>query len=91
MKLKINDIVIPNLLSVYQQFDKDSEYESNTTATFGDISNIDELVLDIKFAVFNTITVLNSNDEEVTSFKVNSLDSIAKNVTEEVQVLLRFS
>lgn len=91
MKLKINDIVIPNLISVYQSFDKDTEYQANTTATFGDIDNIDKLVVDIKFAVFTEISVLNDSDNVITTFKVDSLDSIAKNVNEEVQVLLRFS
>lgn len=101
MKLKINDdIIIPNLISVYQSFDVVNNFESRVTASFGDLSGLTDLIPAINETELDKLVIVDDYGIPVTTFNVKKLEAADKNLTEDqlnnkisqtVTITLRFS
>ena len=93
MKLKIDNIVIPNLTSVNQSYYRESNFEKTTSASFDKVDNVDSIVETLKSKLLYEIVVLDEFDKEIAKFNVNSFESIDTSIDEslkETRVVIRF-
>lgn len=91
MKLKVEDVVIPNLTSLYQSFNSENDYKSSVVASFCDLVDMDALVAGIKDLTFTQVAVLNEADETIATADVTKLKSVDRNVmNDQITVQISF-
>lgn len=92
MKLKINEVIIPGLASVYQSFNPSNGYKADVTATFKDSSSdISDIVKSVEDIEFTSISVLNENEQNIATIEVDTIQSIDRNIVEgNSSVQIRF-